>query len=428
MSGAGKKAVAVNVLGNGKTECSCCSRCNGNDFSSSHRFGLTAPTPWKKASAWHTIMFLWQRSLIHFVAHNWDIIKAEMPRHNFLDDQLVTETLPWANDMSVIADAEMPRLNGHQASWVTAVSKGLRHRAYLIQTKRNSTVVGVLPLNFVSGPLFGKFLVSLPYLNTGGVWAQDYEVGQALIDEACRLADKLNVKHLELRHELPVQHGQLNMERTDKSHMRMALPATADELMASLKSKVRSQTKKSQRGNLTVDFGQKELLSEFYQVFSVNMRDLGTPVFSRNLFSSILKEFDGNAELCVVRSEGNPAAAGLLVHANGVTEVPSASCLRSYNRLNANMYMYWNLFERAIERGSHTFDFGRSSEGSGTYKFKAQWGAKPQPAVWQYYVRKGNPEDMRPDSEGKQKLIRIWQKLPVWFANLVGPSIVRGIP
>ena len=158
------------------------------------------------------------------------------------------------------------------------------------------------------------------------------------------------------------------------------------------------------------------------------MRDLGTPVFSRKLFANILREFGDDAELCVVRKDRQCVASGLLVHADGLTEVPSASCLREFNRMNANMLMYRHLLERAVERGSHTFDFGRSSEGSGTYKFKAQWGALPQPAVWQYYVRHGSPEAMRPDAGGKQRLVKIWQRLPVALTRMIGPSIVRGIP
>ena len=58
----------------------------------------------------------------------------------------------------------------------------------------------------------------------------------------------------------------------------------------------------------------------------------------------------------------------------------------------------------------------------------AQWGAKPHPATWHYYVRDGDPNDMRPDSGGKKRLVEIWQKLPVWLTKIIGPPIVRGIP
>jgi hypothetical protein len=116
------------------------------------------------------------------------------------------------------------------------------------------------------------------------------------------------------------------------------------------------------------------------------------------------------------------------VHHAKRTEIPSASALREFNSTNVNMWMYWQLLQRAIEMGSSEFDFGRSTIGAGTYKFKEQWGAKPSPAVWQYYVRKGDPADMRPDSQGKQRLVQFWQKLPVGLTKLIGPAIVRGIP
>ena len=71
------------------------------------------------------------------------------------------------------------------------------------------------------------------------------------------------------------------------------------------------------------------LLDDFYAVFSRNMRDLGTPVFGRRLFQAIAEMLPEQAEYCVVRHGRRPVAAALLVHGDGVTEVPSASALRS---------------------------------------------------------------------------------------------------
>lgn len=326
--------------------------------------------------------------------------------------------------------AHLPRLNGHDPRWLSAICRGLKHRPQVL-THRNQQgqVDGVLPLVIVKGPLFGSFLTSLPYLNTGGIWAENEAAGQALVTHACQLADQLNVRYLELRHEAAIEHPQLNACRTDKVHMRLALPASEQELMQSFKAKLRSQVKKSQAYGLSIDWGGANLLNEFYNVFAVNMRDLGTPVFSKRLFGEILHAFpNGGAELCIVRKEATTVAAGLLVHNRGLTEVPSASSLRAYNFTNANMWMYYNLLTRAIERGSRVFDFGRSTEGSGTYKFKEQWGAQPQAANWQYYVRKGSANDMRADSGSSEKLVNLWKKLPVWLTRLCGPHIVRGIP
>jgi serine/alanine adding enzyme len=83
---------------------------------------------------------------------------------------------------------------------------------------------GYLPLAFVGSFLFGRFLVSLPYLNSNGVIATCPDVQTALVGRAVELADELNAKHLELRHEAAVEHPALNGRMTSKVHMRLALP------------------------------------------------------------------------------------------------------------------------------------------------------------------------------------------------------------
>ncbi|MDX1928944.1 MAG: FemAB family PEP-CTERM system-associated protein [Pirellulaceae bacterium] len=339
---------------------------------------------------------------------------------------LLKRTAPWP---TLAPDGEYPQLNGHDQAWFESICKGLKHQPFVLVHRDNAGVAnGILPLVLVQSLLFGKFLVSLPYLNTGGPWAIDYSAASELVSRACELADEHDVRYLELRLEKKIEHPKLTVCRTEKVHMRLKLPDTDVALDASFKSKLRSQVKKSNEHGLSIAWGRTELLDDFYRVFAINMRDLGTPVFSKNLFQEILTAFPNEAELCIVKKDSTSVAGGLLVHSRGVSEVPSASSLRNYNYTNANMWMYRNLLKRAIERGSHTFDFGRSSVDSGTYKFKSQWGAEPHPANWQYYVRKGSADEMRPDSDGKKKLVQIWQKLPVALTRIIGPSIIRGVP
>src|SRR5262249_6647965 len=187
-------------------------------------------------------------------------------------------------------------------------------------------------------------------------------------------------------HERIIPHARLGHSRTDKVHMRLDLPGSAEQLFKGLDSAVRSQVRKGRKNGLTVHWGQADLLGDFYAVFSRNMRDLGTPVYSRALCAGVLGQFPDRAEVCVVRGAGRPRAGAVLLHGWGVTEVPSASSLRKYNRLSANMLLYYHLLERAVERGQDVFDFGRSTPGSGTYRFKEQWGATPWGAEWQSYL------------------------------------------
>ena len=316
-----------------------------------------------------------------------------------------------------------------RVEWLNVLRDGLQQQPWFLSAWDGDQLVGVLPLAFVKSALFGRFLVSLPYLNTAGVVTKSNDAAVLLVDEAIRLADRLDVKNLELRHETEIEHAGLPATMRQKVHMRLPLPETTEALWSSLKSKVRSQIKKPRNDErLTVAWGREDLLDEFHRVFCANMRDLGTPPFSRKLFGAMLAELPDDTEICCVRFDGTPCAGAFIVHGPDVTTVPSASSLRSFNRTSCNMLMYWHLLSRSIERGQRVFDFGRSSEDSGTFRFKKQWGSEAQPAVWQYYLREGAATDMRPEGGRYGLMIKAWQKLPVWVTKIIGPSIVRGIP
>ena len=308
------------------------------------------------------------------------------------------------------------------------LEKGLGHRPILIQALREDRVIGELPLVLVSGPIFGKFLVGLSYINSGGVRATDAEVQKKLIDQAIKLTEEHGCRYLELRHETPIAHSQFNAELNTKVHKRLELPGSIDELRKALKGKVRNQVKKGESQGFRIAWGGTDLVEDFYRVFSIRMRELGTPVYSKKLFLSICAEFSGSSEICCVYDGDKVIGAAILVHGDQITEVPSAATLISYNKSNVNMLMYWQLLCRSVERRQKAFDFGRATIDSPTYKFKKQWGATSHPAHWQYYLRKGRVDDMRPDSGKKKFIIQIWKHLPLWVTNRLGPYIVRGIP
>lgn len=312
--------------------------------------------------------------------------------------------------------------------WLNILQTALGHEPYAIEASAKGRTVGFLPLAFLDTLLFGKFLVSLPYLNTNGVVATNPSVQTALAARAVSLAEELNVRHLELRHEAPIDHPELNAQLTSKVHMRLPLPKTTDLLWKGFSPKVRNQIRKGAKHSFSIAWGGSELVAPFYEVISQNMRDLGSPVYSVSLFQEILNVFPENAEICLARDNDRPVAAALLLHGWGATEVPTASSLKKYNPSSVNMLMYWHLLQRAVERGQHIFDFGRSTAEGNTFKFKKQWGAEPDPAIWQYRVNCGDAGEMRPDNPRYRRAIQIWQKLPIAITRLLGPRIIRGIP
>jgi len=361
--------------------------------------------------------------------HDLSIVAATPGDPAFVQD--VTAFLATCGE----ADGAAPE---HAPAWLTILQQGLKQEPVPLVARAggdDGPVVGYLPLVYVASLLFGRFLVSLPYLNRAGVVAKDPAVADALLDRAVELAEQRDVAYLEIRnHHQDRPHARLPDEMSAKVRMVMDLPDSEQGMWDGIKSKVRSQVRKADKTDHTVAVGGEEHLDAFYDIFAANMRDLGTPVYGKGFFRAIREHLGDHAEFVVVNCEGTPAAAALLIHDPGndnrpaSTQVPSASCLGAFNRFNTNMWMYFRLFVRAIERGSQQFDFGRSSEGSGTYKFKKQWGAQPQPTVWRYHLRKGDLSAMRPDNPSNQRKVELWKKLPVGLTRAIGPTIVRGIP
>ncbi len=314
----------------------------------------------------------------------------------------------------------------HLSGWRDVIERIFGRETYYLMALSDSSIVGVLPLVRLRSLAFGDFLVSMPYVNYGGVLSDSSEVGGKLIKRCCELAERLGVSHVELRH---TSDSALLQRRTDKVSMQLALPTGSDELWDQLGSKLRAQVKRPLREGVTCDIGGVDLISDFYGVFSVKYRDLGVPVYPRNWFVAILDKFPDETRVVVARLSGQPVAASLVIGYNGTMEVPWASSVRAADRIGVNMFLYWNMLKYAADHGYQTFDFGRSSTDSGTFRFKKQWGAEPVQLYWHYWLE-GQREipQLNLGNSKYQLAAAVWRKLPLPVANFLGPRIVKNLP
>jgi FemAB-related protein (PEP-CTERM system-associated) len=319
--------------------------------------------------------------------------------------------------------ATQPLTGYHRWAWRSVFTGALGHTCTYLVARRGPVVAGVLPLVAIESYLFGRTLTSLPFLNYGGVRAPSADASRALLNAAQSMAAEHGYRHVELRHR-----ERLVADAPVKQHkVTMLLPIRAG-LWEQLDRKVRNQVRKAEKSGLTVTRGGAELLPDFYAVLSRNMRDLGTPVHSPRLFEHVLAAFPSEAGLHVVRHGDRAIAAGLTYRAGTTTEVPWASSNRDYNSLCPNHLLYWHIIETAVTEGSDTLDFGRSTPHAGTYKFKEQWGATPQPLHWEYPYLSGGIPEANPANPKFHGAIAAWKRMPLWLANRVGPHIVRNIP
>jgi FemAB-related protein (PEP-CTERM system-associated) len=309
---------------------------------------------------------------------------------------------------------------GHQTCYLVATT-GKKHSA-----NKQARVVGILPVVQIKSKLFGNYCISMPFFNYGGVLVDSVSVADRLLAEAKRWAVGQQAGYVEYRYsgkppaDLP--------SRSDKVSFYLSLPETAKALRQQFKSKLRSQIKKAESYSHDVRHGGEALLGDFYRVFSENMRDLGTPVYSKDFFHQLAEALGDRMSVCVVYYDNKPAAAAVLIGHKKRLEIPWASTLRRHNPKSVNMLLYWYVLSWAIEQGYSCFDFGRCSPDAGTYKFKAQWGATALPLTWDYHLIGGSMPELNTQNKKFSVLIAMWKKLPLWVANLVGPHIVKYLP
>ena len=317
----------------------------------------------------------------------------------------------------------------HRAGWREVYRRVFGHECiYLAARDERGELAGVLPLVRVRSLLFGHYLVSLPFVNYGGPLGSD-EAVRALVADATGRADRDGVKLLELRSrielplELPASHRKITVV--------LDLPeGDPDPLWRGFPAKVRSQIRRPGKEGVTVSFGPDQV-EPFFQVFARHMRDLGTPAQPLELFRTVAEAFPDDAWFGCAWLDGKPIACGAGFHWGDEFEMTWASALVEHSRIAPNMLLYWSFMERAIAAGCRVFNFGRCTPGSGTHRFKRQWGSRDEQLWWYQHgagADQGQAGTPSPDSGPWSWAPRIWQKLPVGVATALGPRIVRSIP
>lgn len=315
----------------------------------------------------------------------------------------------------------------HLLGWKNVIEKSFGHKTFYLMVKDNGNIRGILPIVMQKSRLFGKFLTSLPFFNYGGICADSQLANMLLLNEAIKIAQIERAQHIELRHFMV--NGFSLPTKKSKVSMVLELKSNPEELWKELKAKVRNQVRKAGKSNLTISLEDKEGLGNFYRIFAVNMRNLGTPVYSKHFFSNILETFPDNTKIFSVYLGNKVIASSLTIGFKDALEVPWASSLRKYQKLCPNNLLYWKMIEYACQKGYEKFDFGRSSWDSGTFKFKEHWGAKPRQLYWQYWLKNGDElPEVNPSNPKYKVAIRIWQKLPLFLTNYLGPKIVKNLP
>jgi len=314
----------------------------------------------------------------------------------------------------------------HLSTWKRVVEKVFKLNAHYLLARRGNEICGVLPLFEIRGLLSGHVLISVLYGVYGGLCGSDPTARVALLEEARHLAIRLRARHVELRHlydlepDLP----------TKSLYTAFAKPLDPDPEVnfTGIPRKQRRMVRQGVKNGLEARRGW-EHLSQFYNIFVVNKRRLGSPAFPWQLFEAVRDNFGEEAQLLTIWHERRMVAGVIsFFYEDRVMPYYGASLPEAFT-LAVNDFMYWELMQEACLAGYKVFDFGRSREGTGPYDFKRHWGFEPKPLAYQYILANGTGiPNISPGNPRLQLFIETWKRLPLPVTKWLGPALTRWLP
>ncbi len=340
----------------------------------------------------------------------------------------------------------------HLWEWALIIRETYGHHTHHLVASDATGLAGILPLTEVRSRIFGQSLCSLPYLDYGGVLATCSPAWSGLVTAAAEIAVGRRIQHLDLRQSqrpalvLPVRSDKVTLVLDLAGGRTFAragsTTAQVEGMWQAIGAKTRNQVRKAEKSGLAVEQTDGRGVRDFYRVWRVNMRDLGSPAHSERWFEALFAHLGGRAQLYLVRRGAEVVGGLVALTFRDTVVVPWASSDRRYFSMSPNNLLYWTAIRDAILAGRRAFDFGRSSVGSGTYHFKRQWGATAERLYWQEFTAAQAVallELLGPDEEppaitgppagtrGRALAERIWRHLPVPVATWAGSRLRGGI-
>ena len=315
----------------------------------------------------------------------------------------------------------------HRHEWKDVIEKSFGHKTYYIMAMANDKVTGILPMVHLKSLLFGSIFCSMPFLNFGGICADNAAAENALLLEAEKTLKTSNGSYLELRHkkksiaDIPA--------KTHKVSMTLELAPDPDVLWKNFKTKHRTNIRRAYKNGLEIKVGGREYLKDFYNIMSIGWRDLGTPFYKFTFFENIMDSFADAVQIYLVYHEGRPIATAFNGLFRDTVEGMWTYSLREFAKLQTNYLLYWEMIKRACENGYKLYHLGRSTNETGATFYKKKWNAVTKQLYWEYILNKADEvPDLTVDNPKYDLAINIWKNLPVWSTKMIGPYIAKNIP
>ncbi|MGH7933809.1 MAG: GNAT family N-acetyltransferase [Candidatus Binataceae bacterium] len=324
---------------------------------------------------------------------------------------------------------------GHLWQWREAIRCAYGYKSFhLALEEPNGEPVAAIPFIWIRSRFYGTELASMPYIDYGAVCHRDSlseetreRCDRVLYSHAIQLGRAIRAKRLHVRSPKPCD-PRLELS-TEKVTQHLPLARSSREQLPRLPTERRNRIRRCAKLGIVSEILPPEegaAFGRFCDIYSSNMHDLGSPTHSPEFFRQVMRNFRDRISLIVIRQRAEIIASALAFEFRGSMSLPWSGATLAARPVYGSNALYWAAICLAIERGCHTFDFGRSSVGSGIFEFKRQWGPVPQQAYWSTFYFSAGAKAPRQRRELRMATT-VWRRVPLAVTRALGPTLRKGI-
>lgn len=328
----------------------------------------------------------------------------------------------------------------HLWEWSDVLCKTYKYKRHYLGVKKGEDISGVFPCLFVKSLIFGKRLISLPFVEYAGpLLKNDVEPSMAkpvlaqFLDYLDKLSKKLKADYAEIRHPpeflspLLSSMGFKGLQR----HVTFKIDLTKEEseLLKGMDKKCRNSLRKAMKSGVRIEEVRLDSLGQYYDLYLDAQKRLGSPPHSFGFFRNVYDAFGsaGLLRMTLAMYDGRPIG-GVMVFCfkdklywfGNVTD-------KKYASLNPTNLLLWHTIQYGRENNLKVFDLGQTRrEDSGVYRFKSGWGGD-ETNLEDFVLSSDNVELPNPSERKYVFLSKLWSMMPKALAQRLGPRLIGGI-
>ncbi len=308
----------------------------------------------------------------------------------------------------------------HTPAYARFISPAFQCEYRFVAAIENDLVMTILPIVEVKSSIFGKRIISAPYLEYGG-FAGDEKYILSILEW---LAQKYqsSFDYLEIRGGMELFDTVLSSAMIKQNlYKRFVLSLTGkDQVWDNIQKSKRKAIKKSLSLVEVRDINLSELNS-LYSLYCRNMRRFGSPPYNKEYFVHFYHHLveKGQGKIIGAYHHGKLVAALLGLCYRDRVHIIIAVSDPVYQELRPNDAVHWKFIEWASDHGFKWFDFGRVREESGQFEYKQKWGPilLDLPSYFLIWNGKDIPEV---DPKKYNLVVKLWRYMPLRVTKIVG--------